>query len=87
MSEKQKSRLFVVKGNDELHKIFDKSILTERFGGPEKQIDVVKFNNENMNKYLSAVRSNNNFSIDTAKAAGCGKITHAIGSFRKLEID
>ena len=87
MSEKQRSRLHLVRGNEELHKIFDKSILIERFGGPIKEIDVMNFNFKNLADGLSPMRKTNEFEIDVVRAAACGSITDAVGSFRKLEID
>lgn len=87
MSEKQKSRLFVCKDNDDLHKIFDKSILPERFGGPEKESDIKEYNFKNFINTVKGVRRSNEFDIDLMKAESCGKISETVGSFRKLEID
>lgn len=87
MSEKQKSRLFVANNNEDLHKIFDKSILPEKFGGPEKESDIIKFNLKHFMHTIKGVRRSNEFDIDVMKAETCGKISEAVGSFRKLEID
>lgn len=87
MSEKQKSRLYVAKDNEDLHKIFDKSILPEKFGGNEKDSDIKDYNFRNFRNTIKGVKRSNDFDIDVLKAEACGKISETVGSFRKLEID
>lgn len=87
MSDKQKSRLFVAKDNADLHKIFDKSILPEKFGGPEKDIGIQNYNFQNFKNTIKGVRRSNEFEIDVMNAEACGKISENVGSFRKLNID
>lgn len=73
--------------NDDLHKIFDKSILPERFGGLEKESDIKEYNFRNLKLTVEGARRSNEYEIDVLKAEACGKISETVGSFRKLEID
>lgn len=87
MNEKQRSRLHLVRNNEELHKIFDKSILPERFGGSEKESEMFAFNHKNLEETLANSRKTASFKLDVKKASLSGHFKENFESFRTLEID
>ncbi len=87
VSEKMRNRIFLVKDNEELATIVDKSILTDYLGGEESEKDVFDDFVKLIESNVDVIKKTNDFEIDFEKAKACRNIEESVGSFRTLQID
>lgn len=87
MTEKQRSRLMLMKDTEELTQHLNKNVLTPILGGTEDESAVIESFLKVVCDKFDIITETNDIEVDMKKAAACRDIEESIGSFRTLDID